>query len=257
MERKKYLAFDIETAKILPDDTGELLKHRPLGICCIGAWASDEKSPHLFYSTDHEKKPADEMSQQDISKFVDFLIDKNKVGYSILSWNGLGFDFDVLAEESDRLNECKQLATQHIDAMFHIFCVKGFPVSLDAAAKAIGKSKSEDIEGAVAPKMWKERKHNEVLDYVAQDCRLTLDVVLDSEERQEFSWLTRRELISSFELPRGWLSAAEAMNLPLPDTSWMDKPPWSRQKFTRWLERQNKISSTSLMSKLKKFFELN
>ena len=32
--RNKYCGFDIETAKILPDNFGDLHDHRPLGISC-------------------------------------------------------------------------------------------------------------------------------------------------------------------------------------------------------------------------------
>lgn len=36
---RKYVAFDIETAKILPAVVSELKAHRPLGIAC--AWMDD------------------------------------------------------------------------------------------------------------------------------------------------------------------------------------------------------------------------
>ena len=35
-------------------------------------------------------------------------------------------------------------------------------------------------------------------------------------------------------LPEGWLMVSEALELPLPDTSWMDSP-WPREKFTGWM----------------------
>jgi hypothetical protein len=28
---RRYIAFDIETAKVLPEEAGDLLSHRPLG----------------------------------------------------------------------------------------------------------------------------------------------------------------------------------------------------------------------------------
>ena len=46
----KYIAFDIETAKILPKDVEDLLAHRPLGICCAATLAADQSAPRLFYS---------------------------------------------------------------------------------------------------------------------------------------------------------------------------------------------------------------
>jgi hypothetical protein len=35
-------------------------------------------------------------------------------------------------------------------------------------------------------------------------------------------------------LPDGWLTVREALELPLPNTSWMDEP-WPRERFTGWL----------------------
>lgn len=237
MGHKKYLAFDIETAKVLPEKVRNLLAHRPLGICCIGTWASDEDEPRPFYSG-HEKNPASRMSREDVSGVVDFLMDKAKNGYAILTWNGLGFDFDVLAEESGRPDDCRQLASQHVDAMFHVFCSKGFPVSLHAAAQAIGEGKSEKVKGARVPLLWKEGKYEEVLGYVRKDCRLILDVVLTGDENKRFAWQTRKGTTASLDLPEGWLTVQEAAKLPLPDTSWMDDP-WPRSKFTEWLERKS------------------
>ena len=35
-------------------------------------------------------------------------------------------------------------------------------------------------------------------------------------------------------LPDGWLTAEEALELPPPNTSWMDEP-WPRERFTGWM----------------------
>ena len=235
--KRKYLAFDIETAKILPADDNELLAHRPLGICCLAILAADEKQPQVFYSRDDHGKPSPQMSQRDLSAFVDFLIERQNADYTIVTMNGLGFDFDVLAEESSRPDDCKQIARKHVDMMFHVLCVKGFPVGLNAATKAIGKSKPDDIDGSKAPQLWKDGRYQKVLNYVAQDCRLTLDVAEASEKRRQFQWVTQKNTVASFPLPSsGWLSVQEAMKLPLPDTSWMSKPPLPREKFTWWLD---------------------
>ena len=232
--KRKYLAFDIETAKILPDDFGELLAHRPLGICCAATWTSGEEAPQLFYSREPDGTPATQMTQQDLSTFVDVLLKQVQSGCTILTLNGLGFDFDVLAEESNRWDDCRHMARTHVDMLFHIFCEKGFGVGLNAAAKAIGLSKPENVDGSVAPQLWKNGDYQRVLDYVAQDCRLTLDIAETSETNKAFQWITRKGTTAYVDIPTGWLSVEEAMKRPLPDTSWMDKP-WPRSKFTTWL----------------------
>ena len=234
MFNRKYLAFDIETAKILPEDFGELLAHRPLGICCAATWASQEESAQLFYSRELDGTPSSQMTQHDLSAFVDYLRTQTENGYNIVTLNGLGFDFDILAEESNRWEDCRHLARTHIDILFHIFCEKGFGVGLNAAGKALGLSKPEDIDGSVAPQLWKDGKFQQVLDYVAQDCNLTLQIAEHSEMNKVFQWITRKGSKASVPLPTGWQSVDEAMTRPLPDTSWMDKP-WPRSKFTGWL----------------------
>ena len=41
------------------------------------------------------------MSREEAAALVHYLEDRTKEGYTLLTWNGLGFDFDILAEESD------------------------------------------------------------------------------------------------------------------------------------------------------------
>ncbi len=232
---RKYLAFDIETAKILPKDFGDLHDHRPLGITCTATWCSDGSAAVTFYSKNEDGSTAPQMTKQDLLAFVEHLKIKSTSGYTIITHNGLGFDFDILAEESGQTDDCRNLALPHVDMMFHFFCGKGFAIGLNAAAKAIGISKPTNVDGSIAPQLWKDGDYQTVLDYVAQDCRLTLDVAETSETSKRISWITGRGTKSYFELPVGWLTVEEASKLPLPDTSWMNNP-WPRTKFTDWLE---------------------
>jgi RNase_H superfamily len=230
---RKYVAFDIETAKILPENFGDLHDHRPLGISCMATWCSDEPSAVTYHSKNADGSPAPQMTAEDLTACVEILKTKFHSGYTIITHNGLGFDFVILAEESGQREACRELALGHVDMMYHFFCGKGFPIKLNAAAKAIGVSKPENVDGSVAPQLWRDGKCQTVLDYVAQDCRLTLDVAEASEKAKKISWITGRGSTSHFELPVGWLTVEEASNLPLPDTSWMDNP-WPRSKFTNW-----------------------
>ncbi|UCH90847.1 MAG: hypothetical protein JSU60_07040 [Nitrospirota bacterium] len=63
-----------------------------------------------------------------------------------------------------------------------------------------------------------------MLDYVAQDWRLTLDVAEASEKANKNFWLTGCGTISHFELSGGWLTAQEASKLQLPHASRREKP---------------------------------
>ena len=133
------------------------------------------------------------MSARDTSQVLDFLGSQVAAGFTILSWNGLGFDFDILAEESAQHDLCRQLAVTHVDLMFHVFCEKGFAVGLDAAAKALcARGKTKGMQAALAPQMWAEGRTQQVLKYVADDCQLTLDVAKSAGTDGRFAWITRR-----------------------------------------------------------------
>lgn len=156
-------------------------------------------------------------------------------GYTLLTWNGLNFDFNVLAEESGLAAECGQLALGHVDMMFHAVCGLGHFIGLQKVAEALQiPGKTVGISGAEAPALWAAGRHAEVLAYNVQDTRLTLAVAQACEERGELPWITRKGTMGRLALPNGWLSAREALRLPLPDTSWMSSPP-SRERFLAWI----------------------
>ncbi len=155
---------------------------------------------------------------------------------SPVGWNSLGFDLDILAEESHMLAECRQLATDHVDMMFHILCQRGFGVSLDAAARGMGLAgKPEGMTGSRAPVLWAEGKREEVLGYVAQDVKTTLDVATACEALGSLRWIAKSGKLRTMRLPEGWLTVAEALELHLPNTSWMSFEAWPREEFTGWM----------------------
>jgi RNase_H superfamily len=236
---RKYLAFDIETAKNVPGDDFNWRSHRPLGISCAAALRCDVDEPILWHGKRGDGTPAERMSHAEAKDLVRELAALTTDGYTLLTWNGLGFDFDVLAEESGCRDECKELALDHVDMMFHVFCDRGFPVGLEKAAQALGiPGKPEGMSGLLAPQLWAQARHREVLDYVAQDVRISLQIARVCEQRRRFQWKTQRGMTSSMDLPQGWLTVREAMRLPLPDTSWMDRPI-PRHTFTNWVTGKN------------------
>jgi hypothetical protein len=154
----------------------------------------------------------------------------------LLTWNGLGFDLDVLAEESGSRDLRKELAKNHVDMMFHVFCEKGFPVGIAKAAEALKiPGKPPGMTGQLAPKYWAKGRHEDVLKYVTQDVRMALQVALKCEELHRFEWMTRKGKVSTMSLAKGWRIVREAEKFPLPDTSWMYKP-LARADFLRWLD---------------------
>jgi hypothetical protein len=234
MERR-YVAFDIETAAEVPDDASDWRQHRPLGITCVAMLRSDDDEPIIWHGRHADGSPAPRMARDEAAAVVEFLEQCIADGYSVLTWNGLGFDFDILAEEADALTACRALALDHVDMMFHVVCARGFPVALDKAAHALGlPGKPEGMSGSLAPTLWAEGRHQEVLDYVGQDVRIALAIARACEVKGKFLWTTKKGKTGSMALEHGWLTVRDALRLPEPDTSWMSEP-WSRSRFTGWM----------------------
>ena len=162
--KRKYLAFDIETAKALPGGGRDWRDSRPIGISCAAALLSDSDEPLLWYGVTGRKRPAARVTRSEARRMVNYLARQVQRGYTIVSWNGVGFDFDILAEESGMLKECQRLAGEHIDMMFYAVCVLGYGIGLDAAARGMKlQGKAEGICGALAPVLWAGGGWREVL----------------------------------------------------------------------------------------------
>ena len=195
--KRKYLAFDIETAKVMPEGEPNWRSCRPLGISCAATLLSDTDELILWHGA-----ASDRLSQQEAADLVEYLTAKVGHGYTIATWNGMGFDFDILAEESGMLAECRELAVNHVDMMFHILCRLGYGVSLNAAAKGMGlEGKPEGMNGAMAPILWAEGKREAVLDYVAQDVRTTAELATECEACGRLRWITKSGRLGRWRCP--------------------------------------------------------
>lgn len=228
----KYLAFDIEIARIIPEGEKDWKAHRPLGITCAAA-ASSDGGLWNWWAQDDLGKFTDKMSETQCWSLVQTLNRLVRQGYTLLSWNGLGFDFDVLREESaDDMNFCRDLALGHIDMMFHFFCGKGFPLGLDVASKGMDlPGKPEGMDGAKAPELWPTDPHK-VMAYCSLDVKNTLGLAEAVDEAYCLEWTAKSGWRNTW-YSKKWLTVKEALALPEPDTDWM-KDPWPRSKFYGW-----------------------
>lgn len=246
----KYVAFDLEITQEIPEDAEDWSLYRPYGISCAATltdegdglrqmrvWHGDEQKDGLL---------ASQMSFVDCARLGTYLVIMQEKGYRIVTVNGLGFDFDVLAEEcqDDSAAEvCRRLALGHTDIGFAMLCQMGFMVGLNAMAQGLGVAgKTGGMSGALAPVMWAESRESQekVLEYVQQDVQATADVYDALLARRRMYWITRRGTRSK----RPWcpkfsdghiLSVRESLELPEPDTGWMSDP-WPRSKFCGWTE---------------------
>jgi hypothetical protein len=233
-ENRKYLAFDIEIAQLVPEDDANWKAHRPLGISCAATLTSSGELL-VWHGKTASGAIGDRMSIPENKEMVAYLQRMTQEGYTILTWNGLGFDFDILAEESGELEACKELAWNHVDIMFHVFCLKGYGLALNKAAKGMGLAgKTPGMQGDLAPIYWAEGKKQEVLEYVSQDVRTTLELAEAIDRRHELRWTSDSGKPQALPFSDGLLRVREAITLPKADTSWM-KNPWPRSKFTGWM----------------------
>lgn len=234
MSGRRYLAFDIETAKILRAGVDDLLAHRPLGIACAAAFALDSGEATTWYGNSPSGSPAARMSQAEAGSLVADLTRLVSDGYTLVTWNGLAFDFNILAEESGARDECSQLALNHVDMMFHVVCFQGHSLKVQTAAVGMSLTgKLSSVSGADAPRMWANGEYEQVLAYNVQDVHVTAELATAGDRENTLRWITQRGKQTSFALPNGWLAVSEAQRLPVPDTSWMTNPP-TREELLAW-----------------------
>ena len=91
----RYLAFDLEISKVMPEGSDDFRRFRPLGISCAATLPSDGDLK-LWYGKDSQGKIANQTPVERLMRLVSYLMDFQLKGYKIVTWNGLGFDFDIL-----------------------------------------------------------------------------------------------------------------------------------------------------------------
>lgn len=234
--KRRYLAFDIETAKIVSFNGDDWRRYRPLGICCAATFLEGDDAPMIWHGGKSTDRPAKQMEKRALSKLLEYLTRKSESGFTILTWNGVGFDFDVLAEESGNSKLCRRLAINHVDIMFHVLCRLGYGIALDSAASGMGiEGKHRGMNSVLAPVLWARGKHREVFKYVEQDVRTTLNIAKTGEARGYLGWQTRSGRQRNLQIPKGWLTVRQAKKLPEPTGAWYFSQ-WNRYKFTSWME---------------------
>lgn len=232
----KLAAFDLEIAKILPAETTDLLAHLPLGIPCAAVALSD--GPTEFWSA------SPQLPRDEAQTLVRRLQDLVQQGYTLVTWNGCGFDFPVLADESGLVAECGELALAHVDLMLLVTFNKGWFLSLDKALKGAGlQGKVAGVTlrdgtvltgvGPQAPALWARGETEVVLRYLQQDVEQTVKLAETALAKRSIRWTSERGTPQSVTVNK-LLSVRDCFRLPKPDTSWMASPP-SRAQFVSWI----------------------
>jgi len=226
------LSFDIELADVLDLAPGEDLNSKgPFRIAC--AAAHDGARVTHWYGRDAGGNPAPHMSPGDVRAVLVALRAAQEAGTRLFAWNGLAFDLRWMGAAAQDMALARTIALDLVDPLFQLFVERGFPVALEKVAQGFGLPVRKLMNGADAPKEWLAGNHAAVLDYVAQDCRITDLVCTAIEERRELRWITAKGKPSSHAMPQ-LLPVRDLLARPEPDTSWMSDPI-PRSKFAGWL----------------------
>ena len=82
---RKFLAFDIETAKDVPGDDFNWKPHRPLRISCAATLAVDSDVPKLWHGRADGETPSPRMNRDETAELVHYLRDRVAAGYTIVT----------------------------------------------------------------------------------------------------------------------------------------------------------------------------
>jgi hypothetical protein len=216
---------------------GPLNLDRRIPAITVGATLASDGDLRLWCERGAEGQPTGApLSLERARELVCYLVEAQQTGQTVVTWNGSGFDFRVLAQASGLVDECIELAWAHLDLMFWFHCRNGYSVGLDRAARAVGSGKAEGVTGADAPRLWDAGEYQTVLDYVAQDVRALAAVHEAAARGNALRWINSRGRLSRAAGPV--LTVREAYKLPAADTSWMTRAPWPRTKFVGWMLAQ-------------------
>jgi hypothetical protein len=247
-----FIAFDVEIAKPVPDGP-DILVHRP-GIACAalaregGEPASilfdPSASPELFDAKSRT------MSRDGAMLILAALEEAAGRGDTLVTWNGAGFDFRLLADETGRHADCARLAMASVDMMFQVLCERGHPLSLDAALKGAGLPPKMDqvtlrsgeavhISGVEAPQHWQAGEYAAVAAYCAADAERTVALAAACQRSRRLAWISQKGRPNEIYLRTGWLTVEQCLALPLPDTSWMTRP-MRREDVIAWTKQASR-----------------
>jgi hypothetical protein len=204
---------------------------------------SDRDTPEVWFET-VDGRPAPYWSEEFTIRFVLRLEQLDREGYTLVTWNGSGFDFRLLYQIT-RLATVKTMCWRSVDPCFQMLCMKGFPVGLEAAATTVG-AKSKEENGISAPILWHEGRYERVIRYVIGDVIRLETVIVNLCKEGGLKWRTRKGALR-FQPFNALLSVREGTWLPLPDTSWMtpdpDREPITRESTLSWLEERDEFST--------------
>ena len=232
------LSYDIEIYDDFPTE-GEvnLADIRP-SIACIGTQMDGRDFQYYCEQTF--------MGKRTCRKLVKDIVKKYDEGFIPFTWNGLSFDFKLLAIHSEMWTECGLLALNHIDPMFEIVCRKGHMLGLDKVLIGCGLESKlhtvklndntafKEMNGSHAPRLWRTGNYWAVKDYLTMDVMQPLKLAKYIERTKEIQWTSNSGKLNKMKLEL--LTVKQCLKLDRPDVSWMSNPV-KRESFYSWIPK--------------------
>lgn len=235
---KGVLGFDVETNGIPDDQAGSC---EGLGITCVGfadaghSWA---------FGSDFNKNERT-LTQAECDDVTRTLHRSLRQGVVPVTFNGLGFDFRLLhylvSPEVQPL--VVEVALSHLDICYQVLRERGFMLGMQAITKGLGlEGKLEGMDGLKAIDMWAkgtDEDRRRVLEYVAQDARMTWEAHEKLVKQRKVFWTTKqgtqsmRLWVPFVAVRRSLLVVWETLVRPDPNTNWMTEP-WDYKKCYDW-----------------------
>lgn len=220
-----FVAFDIETDGLFESEIP------PSITCCAAHIVGDREHVRTFHS---EYAPA--MTPRDIAGVVEYLYALHIAGVTVVTFNGAGFDFRVVAahleHDADALEKVKVLARQHVDLMFEFACRHGYYASMNSFSEGCGLTQKTG-KGCDAIEAWSGEtatlaSRDGVLAYCANDVKCLAELyrhIVANGEAHRMTKAGNRRAAPFSKPPASVDEAVAIFESAPPDCSWMSDPP--------------------------------
>ena len=206
----KCIVLDLEFTELVPDDD---LERSNLQIACAATLLSDYKGPPLLWTPDANVCA---LNLDILVHLIAYLEAMTSVGYTLVTWGGMGADFRVLQKEVPHLRDTiRKLAMNSIDVPFVSASCQGMMMSLSASAEAIGISEKEAESSKQIPQMWRSNLRDAVHEHVSRDVRLTMEVFSEMCRTKVLKWKTQRGFIRTWAFQ--FKTVKDCLQMPKPD----------------------------------------
>lgn len=192
------------------------------------------------------------MTTSQIHELIANLYNLKDAGYTFLTWNGVSFDFQVIAALAESEIVAKDVLDicwhSHIDMMLLVTFQTGYRLSLDAALTGAGLSGKlhevtlmdgtpiEDMSGARAPELWRAGERAAVLDYLKQDVIQPLQLENFIEANKSVRWRSQKGKPMCVDVPALYTVQEAYQHLPHPGyVGWMSDPIYREDYIKKYL----------------------